>query len=175
MVIWITGLSGSGKTTLAKEIISQLKNDGVHPILLDGDEMREVFFNSQKNENKHDAAARLKLALQYSSLARLLSQQGFVVVVATISLFHVVHDWNRTNIPNYFEIYLDTPMSELKRRDSKGIYSKYEAGKIKNVTGLDLKIEKPTRPDLTISFESKKNDNLDKLDILKKIKHKLLK
>jgi cytidine diphosphoramidate kinase len=173
MVIWITGLSGSGKTTLAKEIIALLKNDGVNSILLDGDEMREVFFNSQKSGNKHDPSTRLNLALQYSSLARLLSKQGFVVVVATISLFHVVHEWNRTNIPNYFEVYLETPMSELKRRDSKGIYSKYEAGEIKNVAGLDLQIEKPIRPDLTISFESKKNDDLDKLDILKTIKKKL--
>ncbi len=173
MVIWVTGLSGSGKTTLAREIIAQLKNDGLRPILLDGDELREVFFNSQKDENKHDSSTRLNLALQYSSLARLLSQQGFVVVVATISLFHVVHDWNRTNIPNYFEIYLDTPISELKRRDSKGIYSRYKAGEIKNVAGLDLQIEKPTRPDLTISFGSKNTDDLDKLEILKEIKRKL--
>ena len=171
MVIWVTGLSGSGKTTLAKEIIAQLKNDGLRPILLDGDELREVFFHSQKKENKHDPSTRLDLALQYSSLARLLSQQGFAVVVATISIFHVVHDWNRNNIPNYFEIYLDTPMSELKRRDSKGIYSRYEAGEIKNVAGLDLQIEKPTNPDLTISFGSKNTDDLYKLEILKKIKN----
>ena len=93
-------------------------------------------------------------------------------MVATISLFHVVHDWNRNNIPNYFEIYLDTPMSELKRRDSKGIYSRYEAGEIKNVAGLDLQIEKPTNPDLTISFGSKNTDDLYKLEILKKIKNR---
>jgi len=170
MVIWITGLSGSGKTTLAKEIIAQLKNDGLRPILLDGDEMREAFFKPSEQEDKHDRSTRLALALRYSSLARLLSQQGFVVVVATISLFHLVHDWNRTNISDYFEVYLDTPISELKLRDSKQIYSKYESGKICNVIGLDLPFEKPIQPNFLIEFDSTKSTKSISLEILQKLK-----
>ena len=48
MVIWITGLSGAGKTTLAKEIIKQLANENKEPILLDGDQLREIFVDSTR-------------------------------------------------------------------------------------------------------------------------------
>ena len=41
--------------------------------------------------------------------------------------------------------FLDIPISELKKRDPKGIYRKFSLGKITNVAGLDLKIQKPTK------------------------------
>ena len=72
MVIWITGLSGAGKTTLAKEIIKQLANEKKKPILLDGDQLREIFVDFRPNDT-HDRSSRLALALKYSNLARLLS------------------------------------------------------------------------------------------------------
>ena len=50
-----------------------------------------------------------------------------------------------------FEIFLDIPICELKKRDPKGIYRKFSLGKINNVAGLDLKIQKPTDPDLHIT------------------------
>ena len=40
---------------------------------------------------------------------------------------------------------------ELKKRDPKGIYRKFSLGKINNVAGLDLKIQKPTNSDLHIT------------------------
>ena len=35
--------------------------------------------------------------------------QGVDVVIATISLFHEVHTWNRAHLPGYLEILLDVP------------------------------------------------------------------
>ena len=66
MVIWITGLSGAGKTTLAKEIIKQLANEKKKPILLDGDQLREIFVDSLDQDDTHDCSSRLALALKYS-------------------------------------------------------------------------------------------------------------
>ena len=106
MVIWITGLSGAGKTTLAKEIVNQLTTENIEPILLDGDQLREIFIDSTNQAiSSHDRSSRLTLALKYSGLARLLSEQGFWVIVATISLFKEVHDWNRKNLKNYYEVF----------------------------------------------------------------------
>lgn len=153
MVIWITGLSGAGKTTLANELIKQLVSEDKQPILLDGDQLREIFVDSADQNHSHDRSYRLALALKYSGLARLLSGQGFGVIVATISLFKEVHDWNRKNLKNYYEVFLDTPIEELKKRDSKKIYSRFFENEISNVAGLDIEVEQPKSPDLLVPFE----------------------
>ena len=41
--IWITGLSSSGKTTLAIKLIQELRVHGVPCVLLDGNEVRDIF------------------------------------------------------------------------------------------------------------------------------------
>ena len=158
MVIWITGLSGAGKTTLAKEIVNQLASENKEPILLDGDQLREIFVDSTNQAiSAHDRSSRLTLALKYSGLARLLSEQGFWVIVATISLFQEVHDWNRKNLKNYYEVFLDTPIEELKKRDSKKIYSRFFGNEISNVAGLDIEVDQPKSPDLLVPFDPDKS------------------
>ena len=158
MVIWITGLSGAGKTTLAKEIVNQLATENKEPILLDGDQLREIFIDSTNQATStHDRSSRLTLALKYSGLARLLSGQGFWVIVATISLFKEVHDWNRKNLKNYYEVFLDTPIEELKKRDSKKIYSRFFGNEISNVAGLDIEVDQPKSPDLLVPFDPDKS------------------
>ena len=63
--------------------------------------------------------------------------------------------WNRKNQIEYFEVYLKVPIKELARRDPKGIYKKYSEGKIKNVAGLDLKIDEPKNPHYLVNFNPK--------------------
>ena len=122
-------------------------------MLLDGDELRMIFgklnFDSDKEYGRD---ARVALAMIYSRLCSLLSQQGFTVVIATISLFREVHKWNRANIPGYYEVYLDVPMDELINRDPKAIYENYFKGLVKNVAGLDLQVDVPESADWVINF-----------------------
>lgn len=115
-VIWITGLSGAGKTTLAKALQAQIPAS----ILLDGDELREALGSSRQG---FDKASRLELAKVYARLAGLLAKQGHTVIVATISLFHELHAYNRVNLPGYLEIFLDVPEKERRERDPKGLYA----------------------------------------------------
>jgi len=74
------------------------------------------------------------------------------VVIATISLFREVHEWNRANLPGYFEVYLKVPVEELRRRDPKGIYHRFDAGELTHVAGLDLPIDEPEAADWTVEF-----------------------
>ena len=78
-------------------------------------------------------------------------QSDINVVIATINLFTEVHQWNRHNLPGYFEVYLRVPIEEL-RRDSKNIYSRFEAGKLSHVVGLDLPFDEPKLADWTIEY-----------------------
>lgn len=153
--IWITGLSASGKTTLAKAIAARLREDGKPVVLLDGDELRGVL--AAEDARHHDRQARLDLAFRYARLCKLLAEQGFLVVIATISLFKEIHAWNRENLPGYLEVFLDPPMRELRKRDPKGIYARYDSGEILNVAGLDLLVDKPENPDLRITRENPSN------------------
>jgi len=146
-VIWITGLSGAGKTTLALEVVRRLRADGEPVLLLDGDELREVFDAAAFDAGHHGRETRVALALQYARLCALIARQGISVVIATISLFREVHDWNRENLPGYFEAFLEVPVEELRRRDPKGIYRRFDAGELTDVAGLDLPVDLPYAAD----------------------------
>jgi adenylylsulfate kinase-like enzyme/phosphohistidine swiveling domain-containing protein len=153
-VFWITGLSGTGKTTLGRELWSRLRAAGRPATFLDGDALRSVI----AEDLGYSADDRRRSAMRNARLSRLLAEQGVDVVCATISLFHEVHRWNRENIPDYREIYLRVPIDELRRRDSKGIYSGAQRGDVHHVVGLDVPAEVPEAPDLVL-------DNYGALDI----------
>jgi adenylylsulfate kinase-like enzyme len=153
-VLWITGLSGAGKSTLARAVTERLRARGWPVVLLDGDELREVFGATAANAESHGREGRLALALQYAHLCRVVANQGLSVVIATISLFREVHTWNRANLPGYFEVYLKVPVEELRRRDPKGIYRRFDSGELSNVAGLDLPIDEPEYADIVADFAS---------------------
>ena len=174
-VLWITGLSGSGKSSLAKEVSDKLRKLGRKTVVFDGDELREVFGIKFSDNESYNRDERLSLAVQYSKLCKTISSQGFTIIIATISLFEEIHSWNRINIPNYFEVYLKVPIEELRRRDSKKIYSRFDLGDLKNVAGLDLKIDEPKTPDFILEFNPKRSisDSANQLInfFIKKIKN----
>jgi adenylylsulfate kinase-like enzyme len=151
-VVWITGLSGAGKSTLAETTAQLLRAQGKRVICLDGDDLRDVFGAVEASPEHHGRQARLTLALQYARLCRVLALQNLTVIIATISLFREVHRWNRQNLPNYFEVYLKVPLDELRRRDPKGIYRRFDAGLLTDVAGLDLPVDEPSASDLTVEF-----------------------
>lgn len=118
-------------------------------VKLDGDEIRAVV----GAVSSHTRDDRMALAMRYSRLCKLLADQGFDVAIATISLFSEVHSWNRKNLPGYREIFLDVPLSELRKRDTKGIYSRAERNEIKDVAGLDLTVDFPENPHVRLLFD----------------------
>ena len=149
-VIWITGLSGAGKSTVAAALVPRLREKAPAVVHLDGDELREILGAANLSDQNHGRAGRLALALRYAKLCRVVAQPGVTVVIATISMFHEVHAWNRAHLPGYLEVYLRVPVDELRRRDPKGIYRRFDRGEIRDVAGLDLTVDEPLSPHLLI-------------------------
>ena len=50
----------------------------------------------------------------------------------------------------FFEIFIDTPLSVAEARDVKGLYAKARQGMLKNFTGIDSPYEPPEQPDIHI-------------------------
>ena len=145
MVIWILGLSGSGKSFLSSKLKDELSNDYGNFLILDGDVVRNVFDNdlgfSIKDRNLN--------ASRISRLTLFLSQNKVNVIVSVLSLFPNWLEWNRKNIKEYYEIFIDVPISILKKRNNKNVY--FEEGKEnKNVVGVDIEFVKPKSPDLKV-------------------------
>ena len=59
----------------------------------------------------------------------MLSDQGFSVVVSVIAMFEEIFEFNRKNIKNYVEVFLDVPLDELVKRNKKKLYSSFYEGK----------------------------------------------
>ena len=150
MVIWLVGLSGSGKSTLGAELYRQIKLKKSNVVLLDGDDVRKVF-EHDKGDEPYSMKEREKASYRMTSLCKLLDKQGVEVICCMLSSPQQLRNENRKNFSSYFEIFMDSPIEVLIKRDKKSLYKSFFEKKIKNVVGLDIPFLKPENPDLIIN------------------------
>ena len=162
MVIWIVGLSASGKSTLAELVCQHLRSKGRSAVLLDGDVMRDIF----DNDVGHDIDGRAINARRLSYLSRNLGLQGVDVVAAVLSIFPEWQLWNRENIPDYRQIWLDVDLDVLVERETKGIYKRALSGELTNVVGVDIPFPEPVCSDLKIPNNEFNEDLTDLMDVV---------
>lgn len=162
-LIWITGLSGSGKTTIGKAVYKKLKKTYDNTVFLDGDIFREVL----GNDLGHTPKDRLENAKRIHKMCKFLISQDINVVCATMSLYKEIHDLNRKEIEEYFEVFIECTIEELIKRDQKELYSKALKGERDDVVGVNLPYDKPYNCELTI--ENSENNDLEQK--VKKILH----
>ncbi|EAK4079258.1 adenylyl-sulfate kinase, partial [Campylobacter jejuni] len=141
VLVYITGLSGSGKTTLAKELQKELILQNIYPILLDGDELRACINNAN-----YDIKNRMEMAMFYVKIAKMLYNQGFIVILSTISMFDSIREFNRNCFQNYLEIFLDVSFEIRKKRDSKNFFK----NKMENMAGIDQILELPKKSHIVL-------------------------
>jgi adenylylsulfate kinase len=162
-LLWITGLSGSGKTTISEIIYSKLKKKYSNIILLDGDVLRNKL--NIKKLNSYSNNYRTKIGLKYVNICnRYVHEKKKFVIIATMALILKVQNEYK-KIKNNFDVFLDVPIKELRRRDPKNLYKKFKNKQISNMVGLDIKFDKPHNPSLYIKWKK----NLTALKISNKI------
>ena len=147
MVIWITGMSGTGKSTLASAVVKKAAaNCSAGVILVDGDVLREVW-GGDLGYSEEDRKINMG---RMSRLCRFLHQQKAHVVAAVIAPFQETRDWNRANISDYYEVYIESSIDHLVERDPKGHYKRALAGE-SCLPGVNQIYERPSQADLIIN------------------------
>ncbi|WP_431274070.1 adenylyl-sulfate kinase [Variovorax ureilyticus] len=146
-VLWLTGLSGAGKSTIARHLRACLVGRGAAVAVLDGDEIRRGlsqglgFSDVDRRENIRRIA----------EMARLLSTQGIVVIVAAIAPLSRHRGLARNIIgAPYREVYVKASLSDCERRDVKGLYARARRGEVVKFTGVTDTYEPPLNPDLLV-------------------------
>ena len=147
-VLWFTGLSGSGKSTIANLVEKKLVARGQHTFLLDGDNVR----HGLNRDLGFTDADRIENMRRVGEVARLMADAGLIVLTAFISPFRAEREMVRGMLPEgeFIEVFVDTPLAEAEKRDSKGLYAKARAGELANFTGIDSPYEAPENPEIRI-------------------------
>ncbi len=144
--LWFTGLPCSGKSTLAELVTRELERYGRGVEVLDGDIVRTHLTKGLG----FDKAGRDENIRRIGFVCKLLSRHGAVAIAAAISPYRNIRDEVRSTIPDFVEVYVETPLELCIQRDVKGMYKKALAGEMKGFTGIDDPYEPPLNAELVI-------------------------
>ena len=106
MIVNLTGQAGAGKSTIARELEKLLYRS----VVIDGDELREIFVNKDYSEE-----GRRKNITNAYNIARFLEAKGFTPILALISPYEDLRE-DLKSISNVKEIYIHT--TQIRGRES---------------------------------------------------------
>lgn len=150
-VFWFCGLSGSGKSTLALQLERIFQQQGIHSVLLDGDNIRSGL-NKNLGFSDEDRTENIR---RIAEVAKLFRDNGTVVIASFITPFEELRDLVR-NINGSQDtsiIYVKASFETCENRDVKGLYAKAKDGKVAQFTGKGSNFIEPSEPDLLIDTE----------------------
>jgi len=147
--IWFTGLSAAGKSTTAEILTVLLQELGRQVTLLDGDVVRNNLSRGL-GFSKDDRDANIR---RIGFVASEIVRHHGAVICAAVSPYRSTRNGVRSLVgaERFIEVFVNTPIEECERRDSKGMYLKARRGEIKNFTGIDDPYEPPLQPELELN------------------------
>jgi sulfate adenylyltransferase len=147
--LWFTGLSGAGKSTTAEILTNLLMENGRRVTVLDGDVVR-THLSKGLGFSKTDRDTNI---LRIGFVASEIVRHGGIAICAAVSPYRSTRSEVRSLVgsENFIEIFVDTPLEECEKRDTKGMYAKARRGEIKDFTGIDDVYETPETPEITLN------------------------
>ncbi len=150
--IWLIGPSASGKSTIAKALYKKLQNEVSELIIIDGDNIRDLF----DNKYGYDAISRSKLTKRYIKLVKWLQNFEISSIVSVISPFEKDRLECKENLVGYRQVYLKCSMEKRISRDKKNLYKPALEGLKKDVIDVDIPFDQSNINDLIV--ETDKDD-----------------
>ena len=147
-VFGLLGPNGSGKSTTAEVLTVLLQEHGRQVTVLDGDVVR-ANLSQGLGFSKKDRDLNIR---RIGFVAAEIVRHGGVVVCAAVSPYWATRNDVRSLIggDRFFEVFVDTPLEECERRDTKGLYAKARRGEIQNFTGVNDPYEPPQHPEIRL-------------------------
>lgn len=84
MVVWVTGKASAGKTTYAQALARSLQDVNLHPVILDGDWVRDMWADLGFDIGFTDAECGMHQK-RMAGIAAYLEKQGIVPIIACVS------------------------------------------------------------------------------------------
>ena len=150
--IWLIGPSASGKSTIAKELYKTIKNKVSNLIIIDGDNIRDLF----DNKYGYDAISRSKVTKRYIKLVKWLQNFEICSIVSVISPFEKDRIECKESLIGYRQVYLKCSMEKRLLRDKKNLYMPALEGLKKDVIDVDIPFDQSNINDLIV--ETDKDD-----------------
>tara|TARA_A100001035_G_C27576350_1_gene405504 strand:+ start:53 stop:574 length:522 start_codon:yes stop_codon:yes gene_type:complete len=150
--IWLIGPSASGKSTIAKELYKTIKNKVSNLIIIDGDNIRDLF----DNKYGYDAISRSKVTKRYIKLVKWLQNFEISSIVSVISPFEKDRIECKESLIGYRQVYLKCSMEKRLLRDKKNLYKPALEGLKKDVIDVDIPFDQSNINDLVV--ETDKDD-----------------
>jgi adenylylsulfate kinase len=147
--LWFTGLSGAGKTTLSAAVADVLRERGQTVEVLDGDVVR-TNLSKGLGFSREDRDTNIR---RIGFVAKLLTRNDVVTVVAAISPYRGTRDEVRADIGRFVEVHVRCSLEELIRRDVKGLYQRALRGEVTQFTGVSDPYEPPLNPDVVVDTD----------------------
>ena len=147
--IWLIGPSASGKSTIAKELYNKIQSKVSKVIILDGDNIRDLF----DNRYGYDATSRSKVTKRYIKLVKWLESFQISSIVSVISPFEKDRLECKESLIGYKQIYLKCSMENRLLRDKKNLYKPALEGLKKDVIDVDIPFDQSNINDLVIETD----------------------
>lgn len=154
LFIQLSGLSGAGKTTIANNSKLILQKENISVEIIDGDEFRKTFCKDLgfSKEDRHENIRR------FGAYANSIISSFHVAIIAAINPYDVIRKELESQY-NAKTVFIDCALSELIKRDPKGLYKRAmlpdnHPEKLRNLTGINDPYETPEGPALTIQTHS---------------------
>lgn len=155
--IWITGLHGAGKRDIAYELERSLFDMAKTTVMLDGNSVRSGL-SRELDYSPEDRAEHLR---RVAEVCRLLNDQGIIVICSFISPKEAIRKQLKEIIgeKRFKLIYVDTAL-DVSRKNKPELYHLAEAGKIRNLAGMDSVYELPPTADIVVDLKHHKIDGI---------------